>query len=111
MSYVAGHENEENLAQADLPFELPERHHDQCKADQAENASSLRPTISMAVVSDRDAKRRGLKRTSRCFGWAISSSQPHRERFNQSSDCHDLAEVTLHSIGMLGCVSAHHADS
>jgi len=67
-------------------------------------------TISMTVVSGRDAKRRGLKRTSRCSGWAISSSQPHCERFHQSSDCHDLAEVTLHSIGMLGCVSAHHAD-
>ena len=35
----------------------------------------------------------------------------HSDRFNQSSDCHDSAEATLHSIGMLGCVSAHHADS
>jgi hypothetical protein len=38
MSYVGGHENEEDLEQAHLPSELPERHHDQCKADQAENA-------------------------------------------------------------------------
>jgi len=55
MSYVGGHENEEDLEQADLPSELPERHHDQCKADQAENASSLRPTHwrSPAAASDR----------------------------------------------------------
>ena len=30
---------------------------------------SLHPTISMTVVSDRDAKRRGLKRTCRCSCW------------------------------------------
>jgi len=38
MSYVGGHEKEEDLEQADLPSALPERHHDQFKADTAENA-------------------------------------------------------------------------
>lgn len=69
------------------------------------NATFILPLVRLAV------QRRCEGPSAARPGWAISSSQPHCERFNQSSDCHDSAEATLHSIGMLGCVSAHHADS